>query len=225
MHISDDSDEHARIHAEWDRFHFDIPLEIIDSPYRELVEPVERHLDALEARYASDRVTVLIPEFVMGVKKLSNLLHGQSGLALKLALLERPNTVVTSVPFHVRDDKEPGSRRVTPLHELDRQRLAQRFKAVTDHDQHRQMSAVPLRERVNITGEVTGIRVVPRAGSPSLEVTLNDGSGSVLLVFTGRRRIAGIDPGRALDVEGVAREEHGRVILLNPRYTLLTHVG
>src|SRR3954470_12316556 len=79
LHISDDQDEHERIHAEWDRFGFDIPLEIIDSPYRALVEPVERHLDQLDARYGSDRTTVLIPEFVVGVKRLSNLLHGQSG--------------------------------------------------------------------------------------------------------------------------------------------------
>jgi hypothetical protein len=44
-------------------------------------------------------------------------------------------------------------------------------------------------------------------------------------VFTGRRRISGIDPGRALEIEGVARQEHGRVIFLNPQYRLLAHVG
>jgi amino acid transporter len=238
LHISDDTDDHEHIHAEWDRFHFDIPLEIIDSPYRELVEPVERHLDDLERRYASDRITVLIPEFVVGVKRLSNLLHGQSGLALKLALLERPRTVVTSVPFHVAEagaaaDEEqapkrelPVSRLRAPLQEIDRQRLTSRF--AHDHGGSAEripISEVDLRQPVKIVGEVTGLRVVPRAGSPSLELTVNDGTGTALLVFTGRRRIAGIDPGRALEIEGVAREDHGRVVFLNPHYTLLAHVG
>jgi amino acid transporter len=243
VHISDDQDEHERIHAQWDRFGFDIPLEILDSPYRELVEPVQRHLDELDRRWGSDRTTVLIPEFVVGVKRLSNLLHGQSGLALKLALLERPRTVVTSVPFHLaatRDDQRPsvsptvGAPRKdgaakglrAPLEELDRQRLATRFApAIVQDAATFAIAEAPLRTRVKLVGEVTGVRVVPRAGSPSLELTLNDGTGTALLVFTGRRRIAGMDPGRALEIEGVAREEHGRIVVLNPQYTLLAHSG
>src|SRR3954451_21820758 len=196
VHISDDTDDHARVHAVWDEFGFNIPLDIIDSPSRELVEPIERHLDELDRRYPSDRMTVLIPEFVVGVKRLSNLLHGQSGLALKLALLERPNTIVTSVPFHVRDEKAATSHRVVPLQEIDRQRLQARYSAGNGTSTH--AAEGPMRTRVTLVGEVTGVRVVPRAGSPSLEVTLNDGTGTVLLVFTGRRRIAGIDPGRPL---------------------------
>jgi amino acid transporter len=218
LHVADDVDDHARIHSVWDDFGFDIPLDIIDSPYRELVEPIEHHLDEIDRRYGSDMTTVLIPEFVVGVKRLSNLLHGQSGLALKLALLERPRTVVTSVPFHVREDRHAA--RVTSLHELDQQRLATRFADGADAP----LDRIALRTTVTVTGEVTGLRVVPRAGSPSLEVTLDDGHAVLLVVFTGRRRIAGIDPGRALRVEGIAAEAHGRVTMLNPTYTLLATV-
>lgn len=74
---------------------------------------------------------------------------------------------------------------------------------------------------VRVRGEVAGLQVVPRAGAPSLEVTLDDGSGRAVAVFSGRRSIGGLDPGRALVVEGVARREGGRLILLNPAYTLL----
>jgi hypothetical protein len=63
--------------------------------------------------------------------------------------------------------------------------------------------------------------VVPKAGSPWLEVTIDDGSGSAVLIFTGRRRVPGIHPGRAVTVEGVARDEHSRLTLLNPRYSLV----
>jgi len=78
-----------------------VPLEIIDSPYRELIRPVERYLAELDERWHNDRITVVIPEFVVGLRSTANSLHGQSALALKLALLDRPNTIVTSVPFHI----------------------------------------------------------------------------------------------------------------------------
>ena len=69
--------------------------------------PVLSFLDELDARWADDTITVLIPEFV--VKHwYENALHNQTALALKLALLQRKGTVVTSVPYHVsrRDRKE-----------------------------------------------------------------------------------------------------------------------
>jgi hypothetical protein len=235
LHVSDDRGEHERVQAAWEDIGFEIPLDIVDSPYRELVEPVERYLDRLEERWRPDRTTVLIPEFVVGVKRLSNVLHGQSGLALKLALLERPNTIVTSIPFHMDMalDGTPaaipggadraGTIALTELEQLDRQRLSARFVDF-DRDAYR-LESIPLRTPVLLAGEVTAVRVVPRAGSPSLEVALNDGSGAVTLVFTGRRRIPGIEPGRILKVEGVARDERGVVIVMNPRYTLMSLVG
>jgi len=79
----------------------------------------------------------------------------------------------------------------------------------------------PLRRPVRITGEVRGMKVVPRAGGSSLEVTVDDGTGEATAVFAGRRRIRGLDPGRAVVLEGVARRDHGRTLLMNPAYTLL----
>jgi amino acid transporter len=101
LHIAEEEGEHDQIHRQWAEFGFDVPLEIIDSPYRELVAPVQRYLDELDARWDNDRITVVIPEFVVGIRSAANILHGQSALGLKLALLGRHNTVVTSVPFHV----------------------------------------------------------------------------------------------------------------------------
>jgi hypothetical protein len=103
--------------------------------------------------------------------------------------------------------------------DLHRERLNGRFD--TDSLQTVDIAAVPFRERVRIAGEVARLRVVPRAGSPSLEVTVDDGTGRALVVFTGRRKIVGIDPGRGLVLEGTAREVHNRAVLMNPSYTLL----
>ena len=73
---------------------------------------------------------------------------------------------------------------------------------------------------VRIRGEVAALQVVPRAGAPSLEATVDDGTGRAVAVFTGRKRIGGLDPGRPVLIEGMARRERGRLLLMNPSYTL-----
>lgn len=105
------------------------------------------------------------------------------------------------------------------LDDLEHQRLSNRFK---DLDVDRvDLDACPLRCRVRVAGEITSLRVITRGGCPSLEVTIDDGTGSVLAVFTGRRSIRGIDPGRGLVLEGVVRRERERLTMVNPSYTLL----
>jgi hypothetical protein len=61
---------------------------------------VLRFLDELEAEDADDRITVVIPEFVVS-RWYTQVLHNQTALTLKARLLFRPHTVVTSVPVHV----------------------------------------------------------------------------------------------------------------------------
>jgi len=78
-----------------------------------------------------------------------------------------------------------------------------------------------MRAPCRMAGEVQGIKVVPRAGSPSLEVTVSDGSGRAVAVFLGRKRIPGLAVGHGIVLEGVARREGGRTVMLNPAYTLL----
>lgn len=86
--------------------------------------------------------------------------------------------------------------------------------------------AVPIedvedRRRVCIGGEIQSVQVVPRAGAPSLEVSVHDGTARAVARFTGRRAIGGVTPGRRLLLEGLARSELGHVVLVNPSYTLL----
>lgn len=79
----------------------------------------------------------------------------------------------------------------------------------------------PTRTPITLAGEVQGLQVVPRAGSPSLEVTISDGSGRAVAVFTGRRRLGGVDCGRRIVIQGVGRTEHNRVVVVNPSYTIV----
>jgi hypothetical protein len=101
VYVSYDDDDRETMEKDWESFRIDVPLEIIHSPYRELVDAVELYLDELDSRWNDDTITVIIPEFVVE-RWFENVLHNQSALALKLALLQRPGTVVTSVPYHLR---------------------------------------------------------------------------------------------------------------------------
>ncbi len=105
------------------------------------------------------------------------------------------------------------------VEDLEHERLATRFKPVKLGSAD--LGDCPLRCHVRVVGEVTGIRVVPRSGSPSLEVTVDDGTGCAVAVFTGRRAIRGLDPGRGVALEGVVRRERSRLTMVNPAYTLL----
>lgn len=79
------------------------------------------------------------------------------------------------------------------------------------------------RQEVSVVGEISSLRIVPRAGCPSLEATVNDGTGTIVASWTGRRQIAGVSPGRRLMVNGRANPSGppGRFVLYNPHYELL----
>ena len=79
------------------------------------------------------------------------------------------------------------------------------------------------RERVRVTGRVRALRVQPwQGGVATLECTLVDETGGIVAIFMGRRRIAGIELGARLEVEGMVLESRGKLALMNPPYTLLT---
>jgi hypothetical protein len=102
IHISEgeDPEEAQRFNQQW-KEHFpdsDIKLIIIESPYRSLIGPLLSYIDALGQQYADDIITIVLPE-TLPAKPWEYLLHNQSALRLKAALLFRPNTVVVDVPY------------------------------------------------------------------------------------------------------------------------------
>ena len=95
-----DEEEQERLERQWAEYRIDVPLEFVYSPYRELTKPVLKFLDDIDERWENDVITVLIPEFVV-TRWWEHIFHNQSALLLKGRLLFRPDTVVTSVPYHV----------------------------------------------------------------------------------------------------------------------------
>ncbi len=77
------------------------------------------------------------------------------------------------------------------------------------------------RTRTRIKGKVRSIRVQPWADVASLECVVMDETGGILLVFLGRRKVAGVDLGRSLVAEGMVGQSRGYLAVLNPDIELI----
>lgn len=86
-----------------------IPLVIIESPYRSLVGPLLTYLDEIDKQRPDDTLTVVLPEYVPR-HWWEQILHNQTALRIKAALLFRPGTVVISVPYHLSRNPPTPSR-------------------------------------------------------------------------------------------------------------------
>ena len=78
----------------------------------------------------------------------------------------------------------------------------------------------PDRQKVVVQGTLKTVTLRPRGGVPALEAELFDGTGSINVVWLGRRRIAGISSGSNLRVEGRIGVQDGVRVMYNPRYDL-----
>jgi DNA/RNA endonuclease YhcR with UshA esterase domain len=97
-------------------------------------------------------------------------------------------------------------------------------------DEERRISHVPgatpvaevvPRRRAVVAGTVTALTYRPRTQTPALAARLSDGTGSLEVIFLGRREVPGITPGRRLVAEGMVYDDHGRPAMFNPAYRLL----
>jgi hypothetical protein len=91
----------AEIEKKWGLWGAGVRLVILNSPYRLLIEPLLSYIKDLASRRQPNEVmTVVVPQFVPG-SRWHNLLHAQTALVLRLALLVEPGIVITSVPYQV----------------------------------------------------------------------------------------------------------------------------
>ena len=66
------------------------------------------------------------------------------------------------------------------------------------------------------------MRVAPQHDVPTLECVVDDGTGTLLAVFLGRRELAGVKVGSRIEVIGTAGVHQNRLAILNPSYSLLS---
>jgi len=101
VYVSTSPDEAERIQLKWELWAADVPLVILDSPYRILVRPLLHFIEETAAGLEPDEMlTVVVPQFVPR-HQLNNFLHTQTAWLLRTALLFTPGVVVTDVPYQV----------------------------------------------------------------------------------------------------------------------------
>ena len=100
IYVDVNSAQTEQLRRDWAAWGGRVQLVVLPSPFRSLMEPLLEYIEQAADEKANDYVTVILPEFVPA-RWWQHLLHNQTSLLIKGALLFRPNIVVTSVPFHL----------------------------------------------------------------------------------------------------------------------------
>jgi amino acid transporter len=99
--VETDTERTHRLEEKWGKWGMGLPLIVLASPYRSLLGPLREYIDHLQEHDDHHMVTVVLPEFIPA-RWWQNLLHNQTALLIKGALLFRKNVIVTDVPYHLK---------------------------------------------------------------------------------------------------------------------------
>jgi amino acid transporter len=102
VYVEADPERTRRLEERWGKWGLGAPLVVLTSPYRSLLGPLVDYIDHLRQQAPNHMVTLVIPEFIPA-RWWQQLLHNQTALLIKGAMLFRKNVVVTDVPYHLRN--------------------------------------------------------------------------------------------------------------------------
>ena len=239
IHFTLDPIVSQTLEEEWRRLGLtDLPLDIQECEDRRLT----RAALELAAETVADRkteLTILLPRRIFA-SGLSRVLHDNTAdhIATAVGHLEHVNATV--VPYQLEggwwsnrrewrrksEEANPSPHGVRAADRAADREMTARALSHRAAFGERARGTIPIgdvqwRQRVRVAGRVRSVRVQPRAGTSNLECQLSDESGMLLLVFQGRRRIPGIQPGARLVVEGMVGDWARRQAILNPDYELI----
>jgi amino acid transporter len=101
VYVSTDDASTQAVQRKWGLWGGGIRLVILESPYRLLLEPLLDFIKSMaEHRQPNEVLTIVVPQFVPR-KRWHNLLHAQTAVLLRLALMFQRRIVITSVPYQV----------------------------------------------------------------------------------------------------------------------------
>ena len=102
VYISDDHEKGELVRERWAQAVPDVPLVLVESPYRAVIAPLVAYLDVLDRQHSAEAdapiTFVLIPEYVAR-SWWERMLYNQAAKQLRATLLGRPHTVVINVPY------------------------------------------------------------------------------------------------------------------------------
>jgi hypothetical protein len=231
----------------------DVPLHLVDCPDRRLARAA-LELAAKATEDPGTDVTLLLPRRTYS-PILGRLLHDRTADEIARAASRLPRVVATIIPFDVNGilsakvaAAEQSQRPALQVLAADEQRelqpagvhaapdhapagapapapAAAKVASAVDGSGRTPIGSLTWRQRATVQGTVRSVRVAPLSGAPSLQLELWDATGGITVVFYGRRRIAGIDPGRCIRATGMVGELHGSLAISNPVYELVETVS
>jgi amino acid transporter len=223
VHFAVDPLEATTLEHDWSRLGLSrLPLDIIDCPDRRLARAA-LELAAQLTRDGDTELTMLLPRrgFAAGWRRL---LHDRSADRIAAAVGHLPHVNATIVPFQLSGgwwNKGHDS-----VHDAAGPRPARSSTRGGEELSDAVSGTTPIgdaqwRQRVRVAGKIKSVRVPSGGATANLECTLVDGTGAILLVFQGRRRIPGISQGARLVAQGMVGAWEGRLAILNPDYELI----
>jgi len=201
-----------------------VRLDMVACPDRRLTQAAVEHV-AYELSDGETEVSVLLPD-----RKYNGLwhriLHDRTAETIAEAVSKLPHANVTTVPFHL--DAWIADDVVELVSHQNRGRLTTRPKPVRDRPPRTDTATVtPIaevrwRDMVRVKGQIRTVRVAPQRDVPTFECVVDDGTGTILAVFLGRRDVAGLKVGTRVEITGTAGVHQNRLAILNPAYRLIT---
>lgn len=112
VHISFEKESADKINESWNRHVKDVPLDIIHSATRKIVDPLVKYVDEIDKKWKSEGVIVIIPEFV--TKKIwEHFLHNQTAIQIRWALSRLKNVEILDVPYRLYHHHKLGIKKIT----------------------------------------------------------------------------------------------------------------
>ena len=235
VHFVVDVEQAHRVEAAWaDQPGLDIGLDLIECPDRRL----SRAALELAARITADgstQVTLLLPRRTYS-PLLGRLLHDRTADEIAEVVSRLPHAAATIVPFDVAHPiiehthaPAPQAGEVVDAIRTDTAAAMAPAPATSAGDERltptpegvTPLGSVIWRERATVQGRVRTVSVTPVSGVPALRAELCDPTGGIVVMFYGRRKIQGVEPGATLRVEGMVGSDGNRLAILNPLYELV----
>jgi len=244
VHFDLDSRVSQALESEWGRLGLTrLPLDVMECEDRRLTRAV-LELAAETVADNGTELTMLLPRrgFELGWQRI---LHDQTADRIAASVTQLDHVYVSVVPYQLKggwlsrrrewgrvsvESAGPETRRSTRATARAAERVAEREAARPAFDRaafgERGRGTIPIgeaqwRTRVRVVGKIRSVRVQPRAGTANLECVLADDTGKLLVVFQGRRRIPGVQPGARVVVEGMVGDWGHHQAILNPDYELI----
>lgn len=103
VHVPFEREDDAIFEEKWKKFHPEVRLVTLYSPYRSIIHPLTKFIDTVQRKASESNyyMTVIVPQFIPK-KGWHNILHNQSSLLIRAHLLYRRNVIITTVPYHLK---------------------------------------------------------------------------------------------------------------------------